>query len=392
MTLTPQLLRWLQSDEAAPRLRALTETPPADSALLATLTRLRREFSPEQASALVSLARLRKRAEKKFGVRASRMFFTETRLQQASPRAVARYTARRYATFANVADLGCGLGGDSIALAQAGPRVLAVDRDPLAAALVQANARALDLAPAILPVQADVTAPAWDVAAAWADPGRRTAARRIFHPDALQPPLAALLAQRHRIPHLGVKLMPGLGHEHIPPGAEAEWISLNGELKEAVLWFGDLTSAAGRRATVLPAGVSLWARGARARVQPPGDFLYEPDPAVIRAGAVGDLAAALGLWQIDPEIAYLSGEARIITPLARAWRVLEHHPFELKRLNRRLRVMQARVIAVKKRGSPIQPEPFRKRLYHHQSGRAVILFLTRVANRPWMIIADAGWE
>jgi len=91
VALSPALLHWLQGDEAAAWLRALTENPPDDAALLPTLTRLRKEFSPERASALVTTARLRKGAEKKFGVRASRMFFSETSLQQASPQLVARH-------------------------------------------------------------------------------------------------------------------------------------------------------------------------------------------------------------------------------------------------------------------------------------------------------------
>ncbi len=389
MTLTPELLRWLQSDEAVGPLQRLTQNPPEDAALLPTLTGLRKRFTPAQASALVTTARLRKRAEKKFDAGASKMFFSKISLQQASPQEVARYTARRYAGFAQVVDLGCGLGTDSIALAETGVRVLAVDRDSLAAALVQANARALNLSARIQPLRADVTRPAWRIAAAWADPGRRTDARRIFHPDALLPPLSALLdLQRRCIPHLGVKLMPGLPHHAIPPGAEAEWISLNGELKEAVLWFGTLVAQPGRVATALPAGVSLRARGTRAAVRAPGVFLYEPDPAVIRAGAVGDLAQQLGLWQIDADIAYLSGDALMDTPLARAWRILEHHPFDLKHLNRRLRALAARVVAVKKRGSPIEPEPFRKRLYRQKSGRPVVVILTRVANRPWMLIGE----
>ena len=391
MPLTPDLLRWLQSDEAAPWLRALTQAPPDDAGLLAALTRLRKRVSPEQASALVGAARLRKRAEKKFGARASRMFFSDTGLQQASPMVVACYSARRYADFAWVADLGCGLGADSMALAEAGARVLAVDRDSMALALTQANARALNLAGAIHLVRADVSFPAWDIPVAWADPARRAGHRRIFQPHALSPPLSVLLdLQRRRIPHLGIKLMPGLAHDQIPPAAEAEWISLDRELKEAVLWFGALAEGQGRRATALPAGVSLWARGAQAPVQAPGQFLYEPDPAVIRAGAVGDLACHLDLWQIDAEIAYLSGDVLTTTPFVRAWRILERHPFDLKKLTRRLRMMGAYVVAVKKRGSPIEPEPFRKRLYRCKDGRPVVVILTRVANRPWMLIAESS--
>ncbi len=394
MTLTPDLLRWLQGDDAAAaELEALTRTPPDDASLLATLTRLRKRFMPTQASALVTTARLRRRAQKKFGELASLMFFSDAGLQQASPQAVAAYTARRFDKCPWVADLGCGIGADSLALAATGVDVLSVDRDVLAIALTRANAQALGHTAAIHPLQADVRFPAWVLPAAWADPGRRSHARRVFHPEALQPPLSRLLAlHQQRIPHMGIKLMPGLAHEAIPSGVEAEWISLGGELKESVLWLGGLAAQPGRRATVLPAGVSLWASGTRAPVRPPGSYLFEPDPAVIRAGAVGDLAQSLDLWQIDAEIAYLSGDDALVTPFARFWRILEHHPFDLKKLNRRLRALQARVIAVKKRGSPIEPEPFRRRLYRHPAGRPLVVVLTRVADRPWMLLCEQATE
>ena len=389
MTLTPDLLRWLQGDDAAAELQALTRTPPDDASLLSTLTRLRKRFTPPQASALVTTARLRQRARKKFGEQAAKMFFSDAGLQQASPQAVAAHTARRFARFLHVADLGCGLGSDSLALARMGISVLSVDREPLALTLTQANARALGFSDAIHPVRADVRFPAWNLPVAWADPGRRDDARRLFHPEALQPPLSRLLSlHQSRIPHLGIKLMPGLAHDVIPPEAEAEWISFGGDLKEAVLWLGGLAEGPGRRATVLPSGVRLWALGTRAAVQAPGRFLFEPDPAVIRAGAVGDLAQMLNLWQIDEEIAYLSGDEALITPFARHWRILEHHSFDLKWLNQRLRAMQASVAAVKKRGSPIEPEPFRRRLYRHPNGRPVVVVLTRVADRPWMLICE----
>jgi SAM-dependent methyltransferase len=387
MSLTPELVGWLQSEQAQPWLHQLTDHPPDDSSLLPTLTRLRKHFTSAQASALVRTAQLRKRAFKKFGDQAHEMFFSEKALQQATPSAVAAYTARRYGDFAWVVDVGCGLGGDALALAAIGRKVLAIDLDPLALALLRANVLALGLTSNIFPLRADVRRPAWRVSAAWADPGRRTDRQRIFHPQALHPPLSEILRlQRQQMPHLGVKLMPGLRHELIPPQAEAEWISLAGELKEVVLWFGHLRRSVGRRATVLPAGVSLWAQGAQTHVQLPGNFLYEPDPAVIRAGAVADLAQRLNLWQIDSEIAYLSGPALLKTPFARSWRIIEHFAFDLKQLNRHLRALHARVVAVKKRSSPIEPEPFRRRLHSAPGGRPVIVVLTRVRNHPWMLI------
>ncbi|MCW5857906.1 MAG: methyltransferase [Caldilineales bacterium] len=388
MTLTPALVRWLQGDEAAPWLAELSARPPADAELLPTLDRLRRHLPSDRAAALVETARLRQRAAAKFPPTARRMFFSRPALEQASPAAVAAHTARRFASMDWVADLGCGLGGDSLALAAAGPNVLAVDSDLLALALAQANARALAPPGRLHRVLGDVTRPAWRAPAAWADPGRRTDAGRIFDPDRLQPPLAALLALHEATPHLGIKLMPGLPHAAIPPGAEAEWISLDGELKEAVLWFGDLAGAPVRRATLLPAGVEITAGGAQAAVRPPGGWLYEPDPAVIRAGAVGDLAVQIGLWQVDPDIAYLSGDDLHPTPFARAWAILEHLPFDLKALNRRLRALGGQVVAVKKRGSPLDPESFRRRLFHQPGGRPLVVVVTRVGGRPWVLIGE----
>ncbi len=391
MSLTPELIHWLQEKEAAAWLPGLTASPPDDAALLATLLHLRKHVAPHKAAALVTQARLRYQARKKFGAQAATLFFTATHLQQASPPAVARHIANRYTKHPIVADLGCGMGADSLALAARTEQILAIDQDPLAVSLTQANARASHLHHRIHPIQADILQPAWHTDTAWADPGRRQQdSRRIFHPQALQPPLAALLKlQNSSIPHMGIKLMPGLPHQHIPPQAETEWISLNGQLKEAVLWLGNLAQYPGqRRATLLPAGLSLYAHHAPAVVRAPGSHLYEPDPAIIRAGAVSDLAQHLGLWQLDEQIAYLSGAQIAASPWARTWRILEHFPFDLKHLNRRLRALGAQVEAVKKRGSPIQPEPFRKRLYRRKQGRSVVVILTRVHDRAWMLITE----
>ncbi len=389
MSLTPALIRWLQSDDAAVWLDPLTKNPPDDADLLSTLTRLRGEVSVAQAAALVETSRLRQQAVSKFPESAKRMFLSRQSLQQASAAVVAAHTASRFAPFRWVADLGCGLGGDSLALAKLDVNTLAIDQDSLQTALVSANAQTLGYADRISVLRADVRHPAWRAPAAWADPGRRQDGRRIFNPEQLQPPLSALLAHRWSYTgNLGVKLMPGLAHEVIPPDAEAEWISLNGDLKEAVLWFGDLVRDPVRRATILPAGVDLIATDAIADVHEPGHYLYEPDPAIIRAGAVADLALAFDLWQIDPTIAYLCGDELLPTPFARSWAILEQHPFELKALNRRLRALQGQVIAVKKRGSPVDPEAFRRRLYRHPQGRPLVVVLTKVAGKPWMLICE----
>jgi hypothetical protein len=217
-----------------------------------------------------------------------------------------------------------------------------------------------------------------------------------------EPPLSHILNWREQQAALAVKLAPGVDHATLPTNAELEFVSLNGELKEAVLWCGPLVTTA-RRASVLrtieEAGGSQQATpicevysmlSARhqppTRLLPPGAYLYEPDPAVIRAGLVRDLAEYIGASQIDPEIAYLTAEERIETPFARAWQVHEWLPFSLKRLRARLRELDAGPITVKKRGSPLDTDALAKQLSGTGSTPWVVV-LTMHAGKPIAVIA-----
>jgi hypothetical protein len=121
-------------------------------------------------------------------------------------------------------------------------------------------------------------------------------------------------------------------------------------------------------------------------IHEPLTYLYEPDAAVIRATLVQHLATQLGATQIDPTIAYLTSVQPVDTPFARRWAVLRHGPFHLKTLNHWLRELGAGAVVVKKRGSAIDPDEFRRRLKTTPGGPAVTVFLTRVQGRPWMIV------
>jgi hypothetical protein len=205
----------------------------------------------------------------------------------------------------------------------------------------------------------------------------------------MEPPMSAVLALLEHVPALAIKTLPGIADEDIPPGAEVEFISERGAMKEALLRFGDLHTGAARRATLLPGPHHLDSNAAVGAmpIHGPLAYLYEPDAAVIRATLVQHLATQLGAAQIDPTIAYLTSEQPVETPFARRWAVLRHGPFHLKTLNRWLRELGAGAVVVKKRGSAIDPDAFRRRLKATPGGPALVVFLTRVQGRPWMVIA-----
>ncbi|WP_066889740.1 class I SAM-dependent methyltransferase [Carbonactinospora thermoautotrophica] len=382
-----EAVRALRGPQGQRLLAALAGYDPADELRLAT--RLRREYPPGLVAAALTQARLRQRAREKFGADADRMLFTPAGLEQATRKPVAEYRAGRYAAagLARVVDLCCGIGGDLLAFVRAGLAVLGVDRDPVTAAVAAANAEALGLADRVEVRCAEVTEvdPA-GYGAVFCDPARRDERGRVFDPEAYSPPWSYLLGLADRVPETAVKVAPGIPHELVPEGAEAEWISYRGEVKEAALWFGALASAR-RRATLLPGGHTLTERDLpEVTVGPPGRYLYEPDGAVIRAHLVGHVAAQVDGRLLDPTIAYVASDRLVPTPFATAYEVTDVLPFQLKRLRALLRERGVGVLTIKKRGSALEPDRLRRQL-RLTGDSAAVLILTRVAGAPTALLA-----
>lgn len=377
----------LLTPEGRALLDEVRDTAPADE--LAVATRLRREHPAELVSAALGQARLRQRAAAKFGPEdAGRMFFTPNGVEQSTRASVATYRAERFKALGvtSVADLCCGIGGDAIALARAGIRVLAVDRDPSTAAVARANADALGLAELIEVREADVTevdTAGYD--AVFVDPARRGGRGRIFDPEAYSPPLSWAVEAALKAPHAALKIAPGVPHEAVPDEAEAEWISDGGDVKEAVLWFGTGTAGA-VRATLLPGPRTLLGKGLPdPQVRPLGRYLYEPDGAVIRAHLVAEVAEQLDGGLLDATIAYITADELRPTPYATAYEITDQLPFNLKKLKALLRERGVGILTVKKRGSAVEPEELRKKV-KPQGPNSATVFLTRVAGAPTMLV------
>ncbi|GIJ80148.1 hypothetical protein SAMN05443287_103383 [Micromonospora phaseoli] len=364
------------------------------------------------AATALTQAELRRRAVGKFGPTAATMFFTRAGLEQATRAVVARRRAHRLraAGVATLADLGCGLGADALAAAREGIRVYGVEADPLTAVLAEANARAAGLAELFTVECGDATAfDVTRVAAVFCDPARRRAGtgRRIFDPNSYSPPWDFVTGLVERMPYTVVKVAPGIDHALIPSGAEAEWVSVDGDLVEATLWAGPLAETP-RRATVVKEGPPVNASGSKgapcyhpaggesvhqltgsgaleASVGPVRRFLYDPDPAVVRAHLVAELAIELDASLADPTIAYLYADQATSTPYARCLEVTDVLPFSLKRLRALLRERRVGRVEILKRGSALEPERLRRdlRLAGDQSASLV---LTRVAGAPTVLV------
>ena len=294
-----ETLAWLQTDDGRALLDAAAHAwadHDGDPVRVATAVR-RLEPDADKAAAATTQVQRGARGRQVRRCRTPPVFFTPDALEQATRQRVAAHRAARLAAAipgGSVVDLGCGIGGDLIAFARAGLIAAGIDQDPVRVAMARANLAALDLAGAVQVGDATTVDPS-GFGAAFADPARRGGRGRIFDVDGWTPPwpwVLDLLSGR-----AVVKLAPGLPHDLVPDGVEAEWVSDGGDVKEAVLWSRGLATT-DRRATVIGDGglASLTSEDdpyavAERPVREVGAFLYEPDGAVIRAGLVTAVAA-----------------------------------------------------------------------------------------------------
>jgi len=364
---------------------------PTEAGFLAAYDRLRKRFPPELAKAALETILLRVKARPRHS-RADRLYFTREALEQSSSGVVARYRAQRFAKFATVLDLCCGVGMDAIALAEANRTVHAIDSDPLKLAMAEANAAAAGVADRIRFHLGDVLAlplPAAD--AAFADPSRRTGDRRHLDPEQYQPSLSALRARFPAAFPLGVKIAPGVARRDfdlLP--AEAEFISLGGELKECALWFGELKTCH-RRATILGnENVSLTdldeasdSGRSRDRLE---ETLYDPDSSVIRADLLDGLALQLEAEPLEHGIAMLVGPGPIPTPFATAYRIEARLPFKPEAIREFLKPLGVGRVTILTRAVEVDVNALAKKLKLAGSGHRHLI-LTRAGGKAVAIVA-----
>jgi hypothetical protein len=362
---------------------------PIDAAFLSCFEKLRKRHAPALAKAALETVLLRRKAQVKFS-HAQRMYFTREALEQATGEVAARHRAKRCVPYGVVADLCCGIGGDALALAARGLAVHAVESDPLRLAMARANAEAIGLADRITFHEGDaLTVLLPTVRAAFADPARRTVFRRQLDPESYAPPLPALRARFGADFPLAIKIAPGVAWDDIVGlNAEAEFISVEGELKECVLWFGPFHTAA-RRATLLPAEVTLSADSSPLSLPlaEPGAYLFDPDPAVVRAGLASDLARELRIAPIDHTVQLFTGSEPITSPFVTAYHVEFAARFHAAALRQKFREQGVGRVTIIKRGSLIDADELVGKLKLTGTEHRVLV-LTRAAGEPVMIVCD----
>jgi hypothetical protein len=406
---------------------AIAQQPTARD-FLVCYQRLAKRYPSTLAKAAVETALLRGRAREKFPRWWSLLYTCREALEQASREAVALYRASRYQQYPLVVDGTCGMGADTLALALTGRCVHALDTDPLRVALTSANAAVFHLADRIHVRLQDCTD--WPLAAdqaVWVDPSRRSGQKRWLNPHKCQPPLAELMARLGPMRPWGIKLAPGVPLEALQDysdQAEVEFIAADGQLRECVLWFGPLRRSERRASVVFPSTstvamatanntlevlplsltyqpltVSLSWSGPLPPPQmgPVAAYVYQPSPAVVRAGLLDLLSQQLAMSRLHHLTTLLTSDQRLDHPLVETYRVLEQLPADRKHLRRVLPSYQPRQVTIIQCGSPIDAHAWQKIAQRalqrcdtakHDREQALFLLLTHDCQHPCILLAE----
>lgn len=361
--------------------------------VLGLISKLRKAGHPALlVTEVITQARLRTRGKAKFGEFAQQMLFTEAGLEQATRLQVAAVHAEyfREAGLSKVADLGCGIGADSLAFSALGLEVTAVEQDPETAALASFNLAAFPGTRVLCQTAEDLELAGFD--ALWLDPARRDletrgAKHKVLQPSDFSPNLDWVFSLSKP---KGVKLGPAFPLELIPEQSHAQWVSHHGDLIELTLWFDQLRRPEPRSALMIKDSQRHIFSGSGSEQAPIGElgeYIYEPDSSLIRSQLMGEFALRHGLSGISDSIAYLTSAEPLESKWLKAYRVSEVLPLDESKIRQALAKRGIGKLEIKKRGVDITPEQLRPKLKLKGEGAATLI-LTKVGDARRALIVE----
>lgn len=351
------------------------------------LDRVARESDARTAQWAFTQWELRKRAAAKQFPRAEELLYTREALEQATHFALATYHASLFPKGALVADLTCGIGSDLIALAGRGPvRGYEIDAERFECALH--NLQTCGFEGQVL--NADCRQNPWDFHYAIADPSRRVAGKRTANPDEFAPNPEEL-AVRMKDLRLGlIKLSPLLPDPFLARlGTGLQFVSYGGECREALVICGS-EAPSGRWAVKIGEAHALPEAAVPRAEDSPEDFLYEADPAAIRAHAMGSIPGADSMAALGDSNGYLTSRVHSPSPWVKKYRVLASGRFDAKEIKVRLRELGRRCTIVKSRAPGIDADELLKKVRSEGDGDSVLVLFPVQKSLRYAIVEPEG--
>ena len=337
---------------------------------------------------MLSQIKIQKRNLNKIPI-SNELLFTEQGAQQASSWKIAQYHATKFKTFNKVADLCCGIGVDLINIAKGKEQVYAIDLDADTLELAEYNCKNqnLDNIDFKLSKAEEFNK---QIDAIFIDPDRRPVSSRKIAPEEYSPPFSKIIELRDICKNIAVKLSPAIDYKrlNLPLDSTLEFVSENGTLKEILLCMGKLsTENCERKAVLLSYNHILQNSDVKTKVTEIQKYLFEPDPAIIRAGLVQELGSKIGYNLIDSKLALLTGSQIVQSNFGKIYEVEEILKYDLKKVRKYVRENEIGELIIKTRGFPESVEKFRKKI-KLKGNNSIVMFILRKGDNHIIVLSQ----
>lgn len=279
-------------------------------------------------------------------------------LQLSTPEIVARYIARRLKTDI-IADLGCGIGGQVIFFAKQCRKVYAVERNPEKLEYAKKNCALYDVdnVEFILgdALSHEIKEKVSDADIIFSDPARPLSEKERTLEN-LEPPITEITKMYSDVtPDMAFHAPPQIRPERIVLDCELEYLSLNGQLNRLTLYSGSLKSHK-KSAVILPEGDRLFSCDAPGiKKSPILDYVHEPEPSIIRATLLDELAQALSkenkqvfFYKGDDKRTLLTSSAPVKSHFFKdSYRVIDTIENDMSKLKELLRPQKAKNVVLR---------------------------------------------
>jgi len=317
---------------------------------------------------------------------ANQWLWTDKNLQQASCYELAQYHGELYGDFQTVGDLCCGIGSDLLFISQNKRQCFAVESQQSILSLAKYNMSSFYRDNIIYLNQLSELFNK-NCEALYIDPDRRWAGKKMIHVQHLSPNFTQIKSLISKYKNVAVKLSPLINYENsIFSDYDFNFISVRGELKECLMCSGDLKQS--KKAVILPQKIIFSEKKhSPTELSEIKQWILEPDPAIIRAHLVNDLAVETGMLRIDPQISLLTSDIEPCTIYGNKYQVIDVFAYNVKKLQHYLLEKKVGILNIKTKGFSEPVEKFRKRITL-KGENSLTLFLIMINKKHFCIIVS----
>lgn len=332
-----------------------------------------------------------KKAAGKFpGIHQDGMLYTRRSLEQATGEAMLRYKSRKWRGSVAVDGTG-GLGMDTFALSQNFERVLHIEPDDEIQEIARHNHRILGVADSIeyynMTIEEWMSANNTAVDLLYLDPSRRAANQRYYSLEDSTPNITEIKEQLLNYSEsVVIKLSPMFDadavYNQLSETERIECCSVNTEVKEVLAELSRATTEPEIKAVLVDKTgspreiINRKSKAAAERSFEAPFYLYQPDPAVIKAGAVESLAEEQNLTMVGNPGFYLVGNHLPASFPGKVYHIESYGRYQPKQIRKMLVNSGLDHIRIHRKNFPVCPEQLFKKLKISMGSQAD-LFLTR---------------